>query len=205
MQVCRLIEIEPSATPDSAPLRELLRRTTAAVHARMHLHPGFAAVQDRSIDRTDYTKLLLRLYGFYLPFETAADLAPVRSGWLASDIAALGAGKLLDAPVPRCRAIPRLECPQTLLGALYVIEGSALGGTGLARSLGGLLGEGNMAGRWFFSSGGADHGKQWRAFLGRLAAVPAEAAQRNNVVAGATAMFAVFEQWLDGWETIGHA
>ena len=63
-------------------LRDSLRLATADVHERLHRHIGFAAVQAGSIDHRAYIKLLSRLYGFYRPFEAAAQLSPERTRWL---------------------------------------------------------------------------------------------------------------------------
>jgi heme oxygenase len=48
-------------------LRQTLRTATAAPHARLHLHPGFAAIQNGTIARVDYRSLLARLYGLLGP------------------------------------------------------------------------------------------------------------------------------------------
>lgn len=145
----------------------------------------------------------MRLYGFYLPFEATTHVGPIRSEWLANDLAALGVGDRRRGSVARCAALPVLDNPDAVMGALYMVEGSALGGHGLARKLGALLGECD-GGRQYFSCAGADIGNGWRAFLATLAAVPADAAARARVVAGATGTFDAFEQWLGGWESMDH-
>lgn len=147
------------------PLRHALRCATADVHARLHLHTGLSAVAAGQIDIDDYRRLLLRLYGFYLPFEYAAGLEPVRSGWLASDLTALATPEWRLAASAVCASMPRLDSPQAVLGAMYVVEGSALGGRGLARQLNDLLGDETLSGRRFFASDGADTGRAWRAFV----------------------------------------
>uniref|UniRef100_UPI00333EB880 biliverdin-producing heme oxygenase n=1 Tax=Sandarakinorhabdus sp. TaxID=1916663 RepID=UPI00333EB880 len=172
----------------------------ADVHARLHLHAGLAAVAAERIDIGDYRQLLLRLYGFYLPFENAAGLAPVRSGWLASDLAALDT-PLVTAAL--CAALPKLDSPQAVLGAMYVVEGSALGGRGLARHLKDLLGDQKGAGRRFFASDGADTGRTWRAFMDQLDRVAID--DRTVVIDAAIATFCCFETWMDGWEAAGNA
>jgi heme oxygenase len=90
--------------------------------------------------------------------------------------------------------------PAYVLGARYVVEGSALGGRGLARRLDGLLGPGTLAGRRFFSGHGAETGAVWRGYLDRLSAAPETPAARAAAIEGATATFSIFEQWLEGWD-----
>ena len=188
-----------SDTPD---LHGQLRGATDAVHQRLHRHPGFAAVQDETIDRAQYTALLKRLLGFHRPFEIAAGLAPLRSHRLADDLAVLqGAGATLEN-LPLCRDIPPLHGPEDKLGALYVVEGSALGGRGLARHLDALLGVGAPDGRRFFSGEGTGTGVAWRAYLARLAGVSPDPAVRRRVIGAATATFAAFENWLRDWNEV---
>jgi len=189
-------EREPELMPT---LHDLLRATTREIHERLHGHSGLGAVASGTIDRGAYTALLSRLYGFHQPFEVAVRLVPERTRWLESDLAALGVDAEMQAAVARCTGFPAIVSPDYLLGARYVVEGSALGGRGLARQLDPLLGTGNPQGRRFFSGHGADTGNAWRTYLARLAEAPAAATSRATIIAGATATFAIFEQWLDGW------
>ena len=109
-------------------LRDALRMATADVHERLHHHIGFAAVQAGSIDHRAYIKLLSRLYGFYRPFEAAAQLSPERTRWLESDLTTLGVDAAEREKLPRCAAFPHRFSADHILGARYVVEGSALGG-----------------------------------------------------------------------------
>jgi heme oxygenase len=180
-------------------LRDALRVATADIHERLHHHVGFAAVQAGTIDHGAYTTLLSRLYGFYRPFEAAAQLSPERTRWIESDLTALGVDAEEREKLPRCAAFPHRFSADHILGARYVVEGSALGGRGLARQLDGLLGTGVAAGRQFFSGHGAATGAVWREYLTLLSAVPSSALRRTAIVAGANTTFATFEQWLTGW------
>ena len=186
--------------PTQSTLLDALRSATKNVHERLHGHRGLAAVQAGTIDIVDYTALLRRLYGFHRPFEVAMRAAPHRTTWLESDLAVLGvdAGKRMS--LPRCGVFPEKATRESLLGARYVIEGSALGGRGLARQLDGLLGPGVTAGRRYFSGHGSSTGAIWRDYLLRLTAVPDVGTKRKAVVEGAVQTFAVFEQWLAGWD-----
>lgn len=162
----------------------------------MHRHAGFAAVQDGTISRTDYTKLLVRLSGFYRVFEAAAHVGHERSHWLAMDLETMG-GVPSSRSAQRCPGMPQLDSAERVLGALYVVEGSALGGRGLDR----LLGVGEPSGRRFFEGRGQATGAAWRDFLGRLDSVSAAPTVRAASIDAALETFAVFEAWLDGWRT----
>jgi heme oxygenase (biliverdin-IX-beta and delta-forming) len=185
-------------------LHDLLRSTTREVHERLHSHRGLAAVKAGRIGRTHYVALLRRLHGFHRPFERAAGLAAGsargRTGWLEADLGAFGFDRAMCAAIPQCPAFPNRASPRYFLGACYVVEGSALGGRGLARQLDGLLGIGVMEGRRFFNGHGMTTGTVWREYLARLSAAPQDCVAQAEVIEGATATFATFEQWLEGWD-----
>jgi heme oxygenase len=183
-------------------LRQMLRSATAAPHARLHLHPGFAAIQNGTIERGDYRALLVRLYGFHLAFEAAAGIASERSAWLREDLATLDLDDRALASVPRCSAPMTLDTPARRLGALYVVEGSSLGGRPLARSLEALLGPG-ARGRHFFLGRGADTSAAWHLFLERLASLlTSTPSAAQEAVAAAVASFGIFEEWMRDWKSV---
>ena len=184
-------------------LRQELRAATQNVHDRLHRHVGFAAIQDATIGLADYQNLIIRLYGFYVPFEAALAIQPDRSNWLAGDLEALDFKRPLNA-IPKCWHVPFLDNAHLRLGALYVVEGSALGGREMARNLDGLLGKDVTEGRQFFLGRGAGTGGAWRTYLERLSAVPPESSARADIIKGAVETFAAFEHWLNGWSTSSH-
>lgn len=181
-------------------LHDDLRSSTHDVHERLHTHRGLASVQAGTIGLNAYTALLCRLYGFHRPFEVAARMTPHRTIWLESDLEILGVDANQRAALPHCAATPEKALREYILGAQYVVEGSALGGRGLARQLDDLLGSGVIAGRRFFTGHGSATGAVWREYLARLSAVPSVGPERAAVVEGAIQTFAIFEQWLEGWD-----
>jgi len=192
------------ATGKAVPsLRLALRAATQDVHDRLHRHAGFAAIQDATIGLADYQDLIVRLHGFYVPFEAAVAIEPDRSNWLAGDLEALDLKRPLHA-FPKCWHVPRLDSAHLRLGALYVAEGSALGGRDLARGLDRLLGRDVTEGRQFFIGRGAGTGEAWRSYLAQLSAAPTEPSARAEIIKGAVETFAAFEHWLNGWSTSSH-
>ena len=139
--------------PTPLRVRQALRSATADWHDRV----------DRAFsrfdlgDRASYGRFLMAQAGAHLAVEAAlesGDVASVLADWPArrrsqlirNDLAALG----LSAP--RAVAIPGFEGVPALLGAVYVLEGSRLGGALLKRSVPAdfptsFLGAGN-AGAW---------------------------------------------------------
>lgn len=117
--------------------RALLRAATAAEHARVdRLYSRY----DLS-DAAGYRDFLKAQAAAFLPVEQALDLAAAgqlvddwparrRGDVLRADLDALG----LTPPAPAGPA-PDLADPARLLGALYVLEGSRLGGAVLRKNL----------------------------------------------------------------------
>ena len=184
-----------------ASLRHCLRAATDDVHNRLHRHSGFAAVQDGTISRSDYTKLLIRLDGFHRAFEAAVRITEKRSHLLARDLETLRGQPWRPEAAAHRPTMPPLDDDERILGAVYVVNGSALGGRGLARGLDRLFGSGHHDGRRFFEGQGSATGAAWRDFVGRLDIVSAEAASRAAVIDAAVEIFSVFEVWLAGWRT----
>ena len=181
-----------------------LRDATAVVHERMHVHDGFRAIKDGSIDKSSYSQLLRRLYAFYKPFELETGLGNLRSRWLAQDLDALGFDASLREKLLDCADIPRLQTTYRRLGALYVVAGSALGGRQLARGLDHLFSSDETTGRLFFLGHGAQTGVVWRDYLAQLAAVPPDPHTQTEIVDAAIDTFAVFERWASGWKDTAH-
>ena len=189
------------ATAAAAPFRWILRDATHDVHQRLHRHAGFAAIQDATIDLASYRRLLTRLYGFYVPFEGAAAVGRDRSVWLQDDLRALGADPNALRASAMCDDMPCLNTAAARLGALYVVEGSALGGRELHRNLDHLLGAQAIDGRRFFLGRGSGTGEAWRRYLSELSAGSNDPMARAAIIGAALRTFTVFERWMSGWST----
>jgi heme oxygenase len=197
--------------PSQETIRKALQDATAPVHQRLHHHPGLAAVASGTISKEDYICLLMRLYGFHRPFddrvcaagsvfETGLDLdIRKRAVHIAQDLKTLGADETALASLPLCVDIQSPRSPGELLGALYVVEGSTLGGRMLARALSSLFGQDAMDGRRFFYGYGERHGVMWRDFVTRLEANAATRDQQIEILNGATKTFHIFEVWMKEW------
>lgn len=152
-----------------------LRAATRGHHARID------ALMDlrRMRDRRHYAEVLRVLDAFLAAWEpaVAAALPPRWHGWLQArsrrpflraDLHALGV-----APCRRDAAAPALRGTAAAWGSLYVMEGSALGGQVITRSLAeaGLRPEHGSA---YFHGWGDATGTMWREFRALLEAQLAE-------------------------------
>ena len=188
----------------STSARVELQRATAAIHARLHRVPVFAALAAGRLDRDGYVDLLGRLYGFHEPFEaTVVEAQPPgllpehwrRAHLLRIDLMALDRPDAAIAGLPRHPAPRSRWSPAHAMGCLYVMEGSTLGGRQLARRLDHLLPASTMDGRMFLLAGADRDHVRWREFCAVLDECGAEPAPRAEMVTGAMETFRCFEAW----------
>ena len=148
-----------------------------------------------------YTLLLHRLYRFYAAFEQA--LAAVlaahpdvdisyanKTGWLAQDLNILQPEEI-PGTLLRHLPLPKMENIPALLGCLYVVEGSMLGGQIIARQIQTSLQLNRENGARFFYGYGDETGKRWREFGNRMR-VSIVPEQQDETIVAARAMFDAF-------------
>jgi light-regulated signal transduction histidine kinase (bacteriophytochrome)/heme oxygenase len=189
-------------------LRERLREATREAHERMHRHDGFQAASEGRLDAPLYLDLLARLYGFYRAFEShfpdapatmaeAIDLAKrARAPDLRDDLIALGFSGRIDR-LPVCANLPALDAEPDWLGALYVTEGSTIGGAQIART---LAKSGFPSDQLhYFAARGKANSSMWIAFLGRLDSLATDPLSAEAAEYSARAAFAAFEVWMKDW------
>ena len=121
--------------PD-ANVRMILRAATARHHQRVD--DSFSAFT--LSDRVSYSRFLRAQAAAHLPVEEALETGGIGSivpGWAArrrNEYLLLDLSEL-ELDVPAAVRTPVLDGPAALLGALYVLEGSRLGGTLLRRQV----------------------------------------------------------------------
>lgn len=177
-----------------------MKAATAGLHAEVE---GLVPLARRPLTRSDYVEHLVRLAGFHLPLEAAlldgfdwAGLGLIdvdrrrRSGALLADLAALGVSP--DAP-PRCPPAAPGDLGRAL-GALYVLEGSTLGGLVIARELSGRFDPPVPLG--YLSADGPHVGARWKAFGAFAEGLAGERSIADGAVAGAVDTFARLAAWL---------
>ncbi len=117
---------------------------------------------------------------------------PQRQVALQCDLAQLGV-----VPWPVVIPFPELNTVAEQIGALYVLEGSALGGQVIARTV--TQHGGSRFPTQFFTGSGAEASRQrWQAF-GVYAEHHCLAAEFDRAAAAAQAVFGAIADHLDGW------
>lgn len=155
--------------------------------------------------KEDYIRMLNWLYGFYSPMETlirrqlTSDVFPdmdkrCRAEYLLWDIQRSG----LAVPSPdTCHELPAIDSIDRALGALYVLEGSTLGGRIIAGMVSRQLGTTDSLS--FFNGYGAETGTMWQSFKEFLDQ-PRSEDQKTDIIDTAKATFITFKNWIDKHE-----
>lgn len=189
-------------------VRQRLRANTAEIHEALHHHPGFVSLLEMRITPLEYRGLLARLYGFHETFERFLHVASPevlrglsahkleRTSALRADLRALGmSGFEIDA-LPLCKDLRPVRSRTELMGRMYVVEGSALGGRVMASKLDGMLGVGNMRGRTFLAGRSAPDPLPWPDFC-RLLETLNGPTDVEDIIESAMMTFRILADWLN--------
>ncbi|MBF9196191.1 biliverdin-producing heme oxygenase [Microvirga terrestris] len=178
-----------------------LKTETRAAHDRIET----AMDLDRRIaSREAYRDLLIRFYGFHKAWEEeAAGQAPDRGFFerrrktqhLVKDLEALGLKSEDIIRLPQCRPLMPLLGSEAVLGSMYVVEGSTLGGTIIAREVERRLGFTAETGCAYFRSYGRDIAAMWRSF-GAVLLEASSPKVDDLIVESAQKTFTVMHDWL---------
>ena len=189
---------EPAEAVREAGLHARLRAATGPAHVALEDALDWRA---RVATLAGYRDLLARLHGFHAAWEPAIARALVddslfdprrRLGALRADLRHLGLSPGDIAALPQPDAI-RLVGPAGAMGALYVLEGSTLGGRVIGRHIAALHGiDGD--GLAYYRAHGPRTGAMWAALRARLDALPEACAPAAT--AGAVASFEALRRWL---------
>lgn len=184
---------------------QIVRIETADWHARVEkLVPIFSD----SFSLDNYTTLLEQFYGFYAGFERelarrSATLDELLPDWrerlklplLQEDLLWLGRTEAELKALPVCSQLPAIYYNSELFGALYVSEGSTLGGQVITKHLQASFGLQRGRGVSFFAGHADRTGAMWQAFTNtfcRVAATP----DTHVIVHAAQSTFQALWIWL---------
>lgn len=181
-------------------LRDRLKLETKDLHSSVESAMGSHFLKNRQ----DYIQRLKDFAGLHWAFERKLSQLPEdsplkqfyqgprhKSFWLMQDLKHLDPESSPDQIEGRELFTGWGE--DQLWGAVYVIEGSTLGGQIISRELTQSLGLHRETGASFFSSYGEDTGRRWKEFLATLADQEKNKLDPQKVVQGARDTFGFFE------------
>ncbi len=190
-------------------LREGLRQSTRTEHEQLE---SALDLMRTDFSLTEYRELLAKYHGFYQSFENfmrkeAAQHSPAvqfyiagegrwKLSWLQKDLEALNCRDDAQRYLMPPTCFPALfPSSSYLLGAIYVIEGSMLGGTVLSLHFSRRFGLSPETRLKFFSGYGAATKTHWQALLQLIEACP-PCDKREEVILGARRMFSLLHKHL---------
>lgn len=183
-------------------LSERLREETKEAHQALErmLIPMIREI--RSV--ADYVRLLGLMYGYHNPVERQLAIylndaiVPLytqrrNSNALVKDMLAFTEEPVLT----ECATLPAITNEWQALGAMYVLEGSTLGGAVISRMLTRDASLGLECGLRFFDYYGEERITMWQSFKAALDAMPASAEEQDDTIATARDTFERFRQWIE--------
>jgi len=176
-----------------------LRRETAADHEAVE---GSLPLMDPALDTARYVSCLQQLHGLVAAWEEqSAHLAPAwlreslnsrqRRAMLESDLASFGVSPQHEIKP----SLPDMPDLPSLLGSMYVMEGSTLGGQLIARQVEATLGLAEGVGDAYFRSHGALTGSMWREFCVLFESHVPDS-ETGTAIRAARKMFSTFGAWM---------
>ena len=203
MNKSALLRQEKREAHEELTLRDRLKRDTRDEHEA--LESGLDLLR-ADFGMMDYCELLVKFHGLYVSFESflleqanegsqPAKFyceARCKADWLAADLKSQGIlHRACEAAVPE--DMLRLSFPSAShqLGAIYVLEGSMLGGRILSRHFGARFGLTPENGLRFFSGYGISMTLMWNSMLQLLESDVPATASPEKVIEGARSMFAL--------------
>jgi heme oxygenase len=180
-----------------------LKRNTENIHRQAEKVMVGWLKRIRSLE--EYVEFLNWLYAYYGPLEDSiktqltSDNFPdierrCRAGALLQDMEATG----IYLPAPEiCRDLPVIDNYGKALGALYVLEGSTLGGRVIAgMMLRQLRSEKFLS---YFNSYGNETAGMWQSFKDLLE-IPTTLAWKEDILLSARETFLTFKTWIEKHE-----
>lgn len=153
--------------------------------------------------RSDYVRLLELFYGFFKPVEEKIE-AHIDRGYITdydtrrksdailSDIG--GSQEIAD--IRLCQDLPLIDGTPASLGAMYVLEGSTLGGKFISKMLSDNMGDQSPSTFSFFNSYGEFIQPKWAAFKEKLNNYAAGQSQEEQIIKAANDTFVKFKHWI---------
>ena len=179
-----------------------LKAGTMQVHTGLEKKLVARIKKIKSID--DYVQLLKLMYGYYKPLQEKISLHHNNSNddFFSLRTADSILNDLSDLQhtgqhnhIPLCEKTPEVNTPASSLGALYVTEGSTLGGQIITKMIAKQLNLHADKGFSFFNAYGADTHKKWESFKHQLNH-PRDENEKKEMMNAAIETFSTFNDWI---------
>lgn len=180
-----------------------LRSETQASHDALEAHPVSKDIASGNISTESYVRYLQIMERVVQGMEASLEpqlqphVADIRerskTSLIAADLAALGAG---ENPYPAFAELPDKNQTGHAFGAYYVLEGSALGGRVILKSLPEELRESGTK-TSYFEGYGTQTGPMWQRFLGDFSSYVLQRQEQAQAIEGARDAFDAIQQYFN--------
>ena len=200
--------------PRFSPVRQFLRDATHQDHVRLNRHPLLVGITKADYSLATYHRVLKTYFRFYeqieyaftqylsvFPVYTDADHKPfdyqprLKLPWLRQD---LHHARIEPASIPAANASVDITSTAELVGILYTIEGSSLGGEVISQHISRNLGLTPDAGGRFFYGYGKQILPMWREFESFMDFALTSPSEMEAAGLAARKTFNRMEKMLDG-------
>lgn len=96
-----------------------------------------------------------------------------------------------------CRQLPEIDNLSNAIGALYVLEGSTLGGRFISKKVNETIGATPTSGAKFYHGYGPETGAYWKSFCGYLSSYASDSRIHTDIIESANSTFLKLNSWLD--------
>lgn len=182
-------------------ISESLKEATRIPHAE--LEKSMVERLRKTDTHQAYADLLRLFYGFYKPVEQLTDrfidknYLPDYEGRRKSEAIINDLAQLGDAHVHKlCINLPVIENGYHAFGAVYVLEGSTLGGRIICNMLKKNIGAAAPPAFSFFEGYGESTGVMWATFKKKLDNYTDDEGRKAEIINAATATFINFKKWM---------
>lgn len=189
--------IESPTTSKESFFKEL-REKTALYHTKLEETELSKAILKDDLSKEEYIDYLKAMYAFEKPFEAVyfplladyfSDIDKrKRAELIEKDIQVLG-GSVADLELETFNTSD-ITLPEAI-GAMYVMQGSSLGGRVILKHVNKHLGLEAENGASYFHGFGAETGRFWTTFLDEMWTLTAENPDQDKIIGGAVETFRV--------------
>ncbi len=188
-------------------LTTALKIQTASAHESLENSSLMMPLHRGEVTAAYYQQLLIKFYGIFMPLEESVKLHQQALASFLPDIDQRRKATALtkdlafmntDTSDIALHNFKEINSPAAALGAMYVMEGSTLGGRFIAKTIQKHLNIDPEEGITFFSGYGQDTGTKWKLFQEGLLNFEANNSEAvPEVIAAANYVFKEFDLWID--------
>lgn len=189
-------------------IMNLLKKETESLHRQAENNAFSRALRQNTLHEQDYMTYLQQWYGFLDPLEKRfihrAEWKDVRFDYaeclktplIITDLTAMGMSREAIGDLPVCRRLPDTPEFSHVLGVMYVLEGSTLGGHWLLGKLTSILSISPDHNGHFLNCYGNAVRARWQAFTDLVQRYTVNRRMEEHAVYAAKETFSLFHQWI---------